>query len=195
MTTMHTQLDRVVDLLDPAVNQLFNVDLEEARRRVLQRRSVGRSRRSTDRSRSSRSRAAPCGWRARWIGRCATSWRSAPKGRRSSSPIASTRCGARSSTTAWHGQFHPSYTRMVPAHYVVELALVGCPDPDPIYTRFFTPPRGTLPPDLDEIGQRYVAALSHEVIDMADRHRPRRPGSADRRQLLRRHRQRRRCSS
>src|SRR5689334_25338497 len=28
------------------------------------------------------------------------------------------------------GQFHPSYTRMVPAHYLVEIALVGCPDPD-----------------------------------------------------------------
>ena len=42
------------------------------------------------------------------------------------------------------GQFHPSYTRMVPAHYIVELALVGCPDPDPTYTRFFTPARGTL---------------------------------------------------
>ena len=26
-------------------------------------------------------------------------------------------------------QFHPSYTRMVPAHYLVELSLVGCPDP------------------------------------------------------------------
>ena len=37
------------------------------------------------------------------------------------------------------GQFHPSYTRMVPAHYVVELELIGCPDPDPVYTRFFTP--------------------------------------------------------
>ena len=38
------------------------------------------------------------------------------------------------------GQFHPSYTRMVPAHHVVDLQLVGCPDPDPVYTRFFTPP-------------------------------------------------------
>ena len=37
------------------------------------------------------------------------------------------------------GQFHPSYTRMVPAHHVVELQLIGCPDPDPVYTRFFTP--------------------------------------------------------
>src|SRR6185295_10538982 len=24
-------------------------------------------------------------------------------------------------------QFHPSYTRMVPAHYVVEIQLIGCP--------------------------------------------------------------------
>ena len=45
------------------------------------------------------------------------------------------------------GQFHPSYTRMVPAHYVVEIALVGCPDPDPVYTRFFTPQRNALPAD------------------------------------------------
>jgi asparagine synthase (glutamine-hydrolysing) len=52
---------------------------------------------------------------------------------------------------------------MVPAHYVVELALVGCPDPDPIYTRFFTPARGALPADLDAIGARYIGALSNEV--------------------------------
>jgi asparagine synthase (glutamine-hydrolysing) len=60
-------------------------------------------------------------------------------------------------------QFHPSYTRMVPAHYVLELRLVGCPDPDPTYTRFFDPPRGVLPPDLDEIGRRYVGALAGEI--------------------------------
>src|SRR6185436_10198740 len=61
------------------------------------------------------------------------------------------------------GQFHPSYTRMVPAHHVVEITLVGCPDPDPTYTRFFTPGRGTLPADLDEIGRRYVGALADEI--------------------------------
>jgi asparagine synthase (glutamine-hydrolysing) len=74
-----------------------------------------------------------------------------------------------------HGQFHPSYTRMVPAHYVVELALVGCPDPDPIYTRFFAPSRGTLPPDLDAVGRPYVAALSDEAakwLTRIDRHAP-----------------------
>jgi asparagine synthase (glutamine-hydrolysing) len=53
---------------------------------------------------------------------------------------------------------------MVPAHYVVDLALVGCPDPDPTYTRFLTPSRGALPADLDEIGRRYVGALLDEIV-------------------------------
>jgi asparagine synthase (glutamine-hydrolysing) len=61
------------------------------------------------------------------------------------------------------GQFHPTYTRMVPAHHVVELRLVGCPDPDPTYTRFFTPARGMLPGGVDEIGRLYVGALADEV--------------------------------
>lgn len=71
-------------------------------------------------------------------------------------------------------QFQPGYTRMVPAHYIVDLALVGCPDPDPTYTRFFTPQREALPADLDEIGRRYIGALSDEItkwlkqIDRAD---------------------------
>ena len=53
-------------------------------------------------------------------------------------------------------QFHPSYTRMVPAHYITEIALVGCPDPNPTYTRYFTPARNRLPADLDQIGRAYV---------------------------------------
>ena len=56
-------------------------------------------------------------------------------------------------------QFHPSYTRMVPAHHIVELQLVGCPDPNPVNTRFFTPKRNALPSDLDVIGQQYIGAL------------------------------------
>jgi asparagine synthase (glutamine-hydrolysing) len=60
-------------------------------------------------------------------------------------------------------QFHPSYTRMVPAHHVVEIQLVGCPDPDPAYTRFFEPQRNSLSPDLDEIGRAYIGALSSEI--------------------------------
>ena len=60
-------------------------------------------------------------------------------------------------------QFHPSYTRMVPAHYVVEIQLIGCPDPDPVYTRFFTPTSATLPADLDVIGRTYICALAEEI--------------------------------
>jgi asparagine synthase (glutamine-hydrolysing) len=63
----------------------------------------------------------------------------------------------------WGDQFHPSYTRMVPAHHVTTLQLVGCPDPNPIHTRFFDPPRATLPTDLDVIGRHYVEALYAET--------------------------------
>jgi asparagine synthase (glutamine-hydrolysing) len=63
-----------------------------------------------------------------------------------------------------HGdQFHPSYTRMIPAHHVTEIQLVGCPDPNPVYRRFFDPPREVLPPDLDVIGEAYVQALCGEI--------------------------------
>ena len=61
-----------------------------------------------------------------------------------------------------HHQFHPSYTRMVPAHYVVRLEVIGCPDPNPVYTRFFEPKRNSLTHDLDEIGKAYIGALANE---------------------------------
>jgi asparagine synthase (glutamine-hydrolysing) len=63
----------------------------------------------------------------------------------------------------WSDQFHPSYTRMVPAHHVTTLRLIGCPDPNPIHRRFFDPPRGTLPTDLDVIGRQYIEALYAEM--------------------------------
>ena len=65
-------------------------------------------------------------------------------------------------------QFHPSYTRMVPAHYVVEIALIGCPDPNPVNTRFFTPERNVLGTDLDEIGARYIRQLTAEMDKWLD---------------------------
>jgi len=52
---------------------------------------------------------------------------------------------------------------MVPAHHVVEIQLVGCPDPDPTYTRFLDPPREALPANLDEIGRRYIGAVADEI--------------------------------
>jgi asparagine synthase (glutamine-hydrolysing) len=60
-------------------------------------------------------------------------------------------------------QFHPSYSRMVPAHHVTTLRLIGCPDPNPVHRRFFDPPRGVLPADLDRIGASYVGALLQET--------------------------------
>ena len=75
----------------------------------------------------------------------------------------------------WSSQFHPSYTRMVPAHHVTTLRLVGCPDPNPIHQRFFDPPRGTLPTDLDVIGRHYIEALYAELRRWLAAHDPRAP--------------------
>ncbi len=86
---------------------------------------------------------------------------------------------------AW--QFHPTYTRMVPAHHVTRIELVGCPDPSPTHLRFFTPAKDVLPADRREIGRRYVRAVYDEVRSWIARL----PASrADRRLLLRRRRQR-----
>jgi asparagine synthase (glutamine-hydrolysing) len=63
----------------------------------------------------------------------------------------------------WSSQFHPSYTRMVPAHHITTLRLIGCPDPNPVHQRFFDPPRATLGTDLDVIGRYYVEAVYDEL--------------------------------
>ncbi|MFQ5463964.1 MAG: asparagine synthase-related protein [Phycisphaerae bacterium] len=60
-------------------------------------------------------------------------------------------------------QFHPSYTRMVPAHHLTEVALVGCPDPNPTHQRFFTPKRERLGTDVAAIGTQYVRAAAAEI--------------------------------
>ncbi|QDT43022.1 asparagine synthetase B [Gimesia alba] len=65
-------------------------------------------------------------------------------------------------------QFHPSYTRMVPAHYILELQLIGCPDPNPKTTRYFTPERNRLSTQLDEIGKAYIGAVSQEINKWLD---------------------------
>lgn len=72
-------------------------------------------------------------------------------------------------------QFHPSYTRMVPAHHLMELALVGCPDPNPVCRRFFTPERNRWECDLDRIGARYLGALEGALAAWLDRLGPREP--------------------
>ncbi len=61
-------------------------------------------------------------------------------------------------------QFHPSYTRMVPAHYITKIELLGCPDPNPTYTRFFKPERNRLNNmDPEQIGIYYIGTVYHEI--------------------------------
>jgi len=61
-------------------------------------------------------------------------------------------------------QFHPSYTRMTPAHYITKIELLGCPDPNPVYSRFFTPERNKFTHEnLSQIGENYVLALYNEI--------------------------------
>jgi len=63
----------------------------------------------------------------------------------------------------WGEQFHPSYTRMVPAHHVTTLRLIGCPDPNPVHRRFFDPSRATSGTDLDLVGRRYIETVYSEL--------------------------------
>lgn len=56
-------------------------------------------------------------------------------------------------------QFDPMYTRMVPAHYLVEIEQIGCPDPAPRYHRFYTPAIGQGSADREEAGAAYVGAV------------------------------------
>lgn len=60
-------------------------------------------------------------------------------------------------------QFDPLYTRMVPAHYLVEIDQVGCPDPNPRCRRFFDPPAGHGPADPAELGRAYAAAARESL--------------------------------
>jgi len=61
-------------------------------------------------------------------------------------------------------QFHPSYTRMAPAHYITKIELLGCPDPNPQYERFFTPERNKLASsDTASIGEIYISVLYQEI--------------------------------
>ena len=60
-------------------------------------------------------------------------------------------------------QFDPMYTRMVPAHYLVEIDQIGCPDPAPRYRRFWTPTIAQGSGDICEIGAAYIQAAYQAV--------------------------------
>lgn len=167
-------VSRVVDLLDPALNTFTNVDLDEARRRVL--RGDPASVRAIDGSFALVASEGITVRMARSMDRPLRYFLA--KRHEGPALYVADRIDALHAALEADGlaaQFHPSYTRMVPAHYVVDLALVGCPDPDPVYTRFFTPQRGSLPADLDEIGSRYIGALSVEIAKWLQRLGPTEP--------------------
>lgn len=159
---MLTSISRVVDLLDPGLNRIGNMDVEEARQRI--RCGDAAAVRAIDGSfalvavdgitvRIARSLDRP----VRYF---------LAKRREGPALFVADRMDTLHRALEREGladQFHPSYTRMIPAHYVVELSLIGCPDPDPTYTRFFSPERNALPANLDVIGQRYVGALAGEI--------------------------------
>lgn len=159
---MHEYIERLVDLIDPATVRLRNLTLEQARERIL--RGSIESVREIDGSFAIVAREGKKVRMARSLDRPMRYFLA----KRHAGPalIVADRIDAIYEQLKIEGldrQFHPSYTRMVPAHYVTEIHLIGCPDPDPTYTRFFTPTRNSLPADLDEIGRAYIGALVQEV--------------------------------
>ena len=159
---MDPYIERVVDLLDPSLNRIYNMAVDEARRRVLS--GKPEAVREIDGSFALLARDGKTVRMARSLDRPMRYFLA----KRLEGPalIVADRIDAiyrQLKADGLDNQFHPSYTRMVPAHHVVEIQLVGCPDPDPTYTRYFTPLRDALPADLDEIGRRYIGALADEI--------------------------------
>src|SRR5436190_18928248 len=155
-------IERVVDLLDPALNRIYNMSTEDARACVLRQDAEGV--RDVEGSFALLARDGKTVRMARSLDRPMRYFLA----KREAGPalIVADRIDAIHEQLKREGladQFHPSYTRMVPAHYIIELQLIGCPDPDPTYTRFFTPRRNLLSADVDEIGRQYIGALADEI--------------------------------
>lgn len=170
----HAYVERVVNLLDPAGNILLNMSVDDA----LARLATGDPERvrEIDGQFALLHRDGKSIRMARSIGRPMRDFLA----KRAEGPclVVAERIdeiAAFLDSEGLGGQFHPSYTRMVPAHYVTELALLGCPDPNPIYRRYFAPERNRWGTDLDQIGQAYIAALANEIntwLDQIDRKEP-----------------------
>jgi asparagine synthase (glutamine-hydrolysing) len=159
---MDQYVERVVDLTEPESNRLYDMSVDQARELLL----LG-SAEEVRRIRGSFALLAKAGKSVRMARSLDRPMRYFLAKRQEGPALV---VASRIDTIhAWlkgeglDGQFHPSYTRMVPAHHVVDLQLIGCPDPDPVYTRFFAPPMGTLPADLSAIGERYIGALADEI--------------------------------
>ena len=163
----HRYVERVVDLMDPTENVLPNMSYEDAAERVAS--GDAEQVAEIDGQFAIMQKRGNIVRMARSIGRPMRYFLA----KRAEGPclIVAERMEQLRAALAEEGledQFHPSYTRMVPAHYVVEIALIGCPDPNPVNTRFFTPERNVLGTDLDEIGERYIRQLTEEMDKWLD---------------------------
>src|SRR2546422_1493248 len=157
----HT-IERVVDLLDPSGNRIYNMSVEEARQRVLS--GKPEAVRDVDGSFALLAREGKTIRLARSLDRPMRYFLA----KRHEGPVLIVadridHIGEWLTQTGFKDQFHPTYTRMVPAHYRVQIELVGCPDPDPVCERFFKPIRNAFSTDLDELGRNYIDALAQEI--------------------------------
>lgn len=160
--TMDHYVEQLVDLLDPSLNRISNMSVDQARQRVLA--GPPEAVRGIDGSFALIARNGKTVRMARSMDRPMRYFLA--KRHEGPALVVADRIDRIHEWLQSQGfgdQFHPSYTRMVPAHHLVEIQLIGCPDPDPTYTRFFTPKRNTLPTDLDEVGHRYIGALADEI--------------------------------
>ncbi len=158
----HEYVERVVNLIDPQSHRLHNMNLQEATERVLSGKPDAV--RQIDGSFALLAKEEKTVRMARSMDRPMRYFLA----KRAEGPalIVADRMDKIADWLKAEGlddQFHPSYTRMVPAHYVVEIQLVGCPDPDPVYTRYFDPQKNTQPGNLDIIGQHYIGALAEAI--------------------------------
>jgi asparagine synthase (glutamine-hydrolysing) len=155
-------LERVIDLTDPAANRILNMSVDEARMRLLHG--------SVEAVRGINGSFALVAKEGKKV-RLARSLDRPMRyflAKRHEGPalIVANRIDAIRDWLKENGfgdQFHASYTRMVPAHHVVQIHLIGCPDPDPIYERFFSPVRNAFGHDLNQLGQNYIGALAQEI--------------------------------
>ena len=160
---MHSEyVEKIVDLTDLSANRILNMTVEEARKRILK--GTLEDVRRIDGSFALVANEGKTVRLARSLDRPMRYFLA--KRHEGPALIVANRIDAIKGWLKQNGfgdQFHPNYTRMVPAHHVVQIHLIGCPDPDPMYERFFAPARNTFSTDLSQLGENYISALAKEV--------------------------------
>ncbi|MDA7632969.1 asparagine synthase-related protein [bacterium] len=159
---MHQYVERVVNLIDSDNNLIYNMTEEEARQRVWS--ADPKAVNEIEGSFSLLAKEGKTVRMARSLDRPTRYFLA--KRQEGPALIVADRMDqifAWLKSEGFEDQFHPSYCRMVPAHYIVSIELIGCPDPDPIYTRYFDPQHNQQPKDIETIGRNYIGALTDEI--------------------------------